>query len=107
MGQIENFFVCPNVAKSLPCWLFQFRKAKLRQPTGQRLSNVRGQQKEISIVPILFLCYEESLVSSNLNSKQLKFHGAHPTEGTAVRDFDATSASVRTTYACVYILYTM
>ena len=29
------------------------------------------------------------------------------TEGTAVRDFDATSASVRTTYACVYILNTM
>ena len=29
----------------LPCWLSQFRKAKLRQPTGQRLSNVRRQQK--------------------------------------------------------------
>ena len=31
-----------------------------------------------SIVPILFLCNEESLVSSNLNSKQLRFHGAQP-----------------------------
>ena len=67
----------PDVAKSLPCWLSQFRKAKLRQPTGQRLSNVRVQPKKISIVPILFLYYEESLVSSNLNSKQLRFHGAH------------------------------
>ena len=24
------------------------------------------------------LCYEESLVSSNLNSKQLRFHGIRP-----------------------------
>ena len=54
------------------------RKAKLRQPTGQRLSNIRKQQTKISIGPILFLYYEESLVSSNLNSKQLRFHGAHP-----------------------------
>ena len=36
------------------------------------------QQKKISIGPILFLYYKESLVSSNLNSKQLRFHGAHP-----------------------------
>ena len=28
--------------------------------------------------PILLLYYEESLVSSNSNSKQLRFHGAHP-----------------------------
>ena len=53
-------------------------KAKLRQPTGQRLSNIRTQQTKISIGPILFLYHEESLVSSHLNSKQLRFHGAHP-----------------------------
>ena len=29
-------------------------------------------------MPILFLYYEESLVSSNLNSKQLSFHCDHP-----------------------------
>ena len=52
--------------------------SKLRQPTGQRLSNVRTQQTKISIGQILFLYFEESLVSSNLNSKQLRFHGAHP-----------------------------
>jgi hypothetical protein len=56
----------------------KFSFSKLRQPTGQRLSNVRAQQTKISIGPILFLYYEESLVSSNLNSKQLRFHGAHP-----------------------------
>ena len=42
--------------------------AKLRQPLGQRLCNVRMQQKKI-IGPVLFSYYEESLVSSNLNSK--------------------------------------
>ena len=52
------------------------RKAKLRQPTGQRLSNVRMQQKKINLT--LFLYYEESLVSSNLNSNQLRFHGVRP-----------------------------
>ena len=62
----------PDVALS------QFRKAKLRQATGQRQSNVRKQQKKISIGPILFLCYEESLVSSNLNSKLLRFHCVRP-----------------------------
>ena len=55
-----------------------FRKAKLRQPTGQRLSNIRTQQTKISIGPILFLYYEERLVSSSLNSKQLRFHGVRP-----------------------------
>jgi hypothetical protein len=69
----------PDMAKSLPCWLSQFSFSKLRQPTGQRLSNIKTQQTKISIGPILFLYYEESLVSSNLNSKQLWFHGAHPT----------------------------
>ena len=59
-------------------WLSQFRKATLRQPKGQRLSNIMAQQKK-SIGPILFILYfEESLVSSNLNSKQHRFHGAHP-----------------------------
>ena len=35
------------------------------------------QQKK-SIRPMLFLYYEESLVSSNLNTKLLRFHCAHP-----------------------------
>ena len=74
-----NFcLLCPDIAKPLPCWLSQFRKAKLRQPTGQRLSNVRTPQTKISIGPILFSYYEESLVSSNLNSNLLRLHCAHP-----------------------------
>ena len=58
----------PDVALS------QFRKAKLRQPTGQRQNNVRTQPNKISIGPILFVYYEESLVLSNLNSKLVGFH---------------------------------
>ena len=41
------FFCCTLTLLSLPCWLSQFRKAKLRQPTGQRQSNVRTQQQKI------------------------------------------------------------
>ena len=58
--------------------------SKLRQPTGQRLNNLRTQQTKISIGQILLLYYEESLVSTNLNSKQLRFYDArinvNPTE---------------------------
>ena len=77
LAQLKFFLLRPDVAKSLPCWLSQFRKAELSQPTGQRQSNVRTQQKK-SIVPILFLYYEESLVSSNLNSNLLWFHCVRP-----------------------------
>ena len=50
----------------------QFRNAKLRQPTGHRLSNVRKQQKNFNWANLILM------LSSNLNSKQLRFHGAHP-----------------------------
>ena len=69
------FLLRPDVAKPLPCWLSQFRKAK----QGREL---RHEAIKKSIGPILFLCYEESLVSSNLNSKQLRFHGVRPNVGT-------------------------
>jgi hypothetical protein len=43
----KSFFLLrPDVALSLPCWLSQLRKAKLRQPTGQRQSNIKKQQKK-------------------------------------------------------------
>ena len=45
IGLIEFFLSFPDVAKLLPCWQSQFSFSKLRQPTGQRLSNVRTQQK--------------------------------------------------------------
>ena len=67
LAELNFLLLLPDVAKSLPCWLSQFWKAQLRQPTGQ-----------ISIGPILFLYYEESLISSNFNSKQLRFHGVRP-----------------------------
>ena len=51
--------------------------SKLRQPSGQRQSNVRTQQKK-SIRPILFLYYDESLVSSKMNSKLFRFHCVRP-----------------------------
>ena len=49
LAQLKFFLLRPDVAKSLPCWLSHFRKAKLRQPTGQRLSKVRTQQKKIQL----------------------------------------------------------
>jgi hypothetical protein len=85
LAQLNFLLFHPDVAKSLPCWLSQFRKARLRQPTGQRLSNIRTQQKIFSIGQILFLYYEESLVSSNFNSNLLRFHCAHPNEYTITR----------------------
>ena len=55
----------------------KFLSAKLRQPTGQRQSNVMTQHFFL-IGPILFLYYEESQVSSNLNSKLFRFHCVRP-----------------------------
>ena len=78
LAQLKKVLLRPEIALSLRCWLSQFSFSKLRQPTGHRLSNVLTKQTKISIGPMLFLYYEESLVSSNLNSKQLRFHGAHP-----------------------------
>ena len=59
IGLIEFFLLRPDVALSLLCWLSQFIFSKLWQPTGQRQSNVRTQQKIFLIGPILFLYYEE------------------------------------------------
>ena len=35
LAWLKDFLLCPDIAMSLPFWLSQFRKAKLRQPTGQ------------------------------------------------------------------------
>ena len=63
--------VCPVGCLSL-------EKLNCDSQQGRDLA-VRMQQTKISIGPILFLYYEESLVSSNLNSKLFRFHSAHPT----------------------------
>ena len=64
---------------------YKIRKAKLRQPTGQT-SKRQDATKIISIGPILFLYYEESLVSSNLNSNLLRFHCVRPSIHTSIHN---------------------
>ena len=49
LAQLKFLFVVSWRVLSLLCWLSQYRKAKLRQPTGQRLSNVRVQRKKIQL----------------------------------------------------------
>ena len=51
-----------------------------RAETEQR----QDATKKILIGPILFLYYEESLVSSNLNSNLFMFHCAHPNVGSKI-----------------------
>ena len=58
---------------NLSCLEFKFDDTQ----QGRELA-VRKQQKKVSILPILFLCQKECLVSSNLNSKQLRFHSVRP-----------------------------
>ena len=45
---------------------------------------------ERSLGPILFLYYEESLVSSNLNSKLFRFHSAHPNQYMGFNCFESS-----------------
>ena len=68
---------------------------KLNWDSQKGRGSVRTQTK-ISIGPIFFLYYEESLVSSNLNSKQLRFHVAHPNEYTLRFLFICTGPIIRT-----------
>ena len=51
-------------------------KKKMLLPAIAKSERQKATKK--SIVPILFLCYEESRVPSNLNSKQLRFYGVRP-----------------------------
>ena len=78
----------------------RIRKAKMRQPTRQRLSSVRMQQKKINL--ILFLYYEESLMSSNLNSNLLRFHCAHPNVHTKLQTYSTRTDIIR----CISKLFT-
>ena len=73
LAKLKLLFLHPEVAKCLPFWMSQLIKAKLRQPTGQRVSNVRVQRKKK-----IFFYWEESLASSNLNSKLFRFHCVRP-----------------------------
>ena len=75
IGPIE-FFCCILTLLSL-CPFGCLSSAFLNWDS-QHGKDIRKQQTKISIGPILFLYYEESQVLSNLNSKQFRFHGAHP-----------------------------
>ena len=72
LAELKFFLFLPDFANFLSCL------SKTKQ--ANRAENQQSQEatKKISILPILFLCQQESLVSSNLNSKQLRFHSVRP-----------------------------
>ena len=74
-GPIEIFVCCVLMLLSL-CPVGCLSLEKLNWDSQQ--GNVTVQQTKMSIEPFLFLYYEVSLASSNLNSKQLRFHGVGP-----------------------------
>ena len=56
---------------------FPFILYKKDSQQGRDLATSGGIKRN-SIELILFLYYEESLLSSNLNSKKFRFHGVRP-----------------------------
>ena len=59
---------------------------RIRTETANRAGTEQRQDATFILIgPILFLYYEESLVSSNLNSKLHRFHYAHPNIDTLLR----------------------
>ena len=86
IGLIEILFCCVLTLLSLcPVGCLSLEKFSWHSQQG-RDSNVRKQQNKISIRPILFLYYEESLISSNLNSKLFRFHCVGPNVGCSYVD---------------------
>ena len=51
LARLKKEMMHSDVALSMPCWLSQFNFSEVKQPTGQRQSNVRTKKK--SIEPIL------------------------------------------------------
>ena len=83
IGSIKNFLLRPDFAKFLPCWLSQYSQVSMKR--AARLTTYICSKASCSFNRdlrvtglILFLYYEESMVSSNLNSKQLWFHSVRP-----------------------------
>ena len=76
---VLNFFCCVLTLLCLcPVGCLSLEKLNWDSQQSRDLATSLCNKKK-SIVPILFLYYEESLVSSNLNSNLLRFHCAHPT----------------------------
>ena len=78
----QLIFCSPLTLISLcPVSCLSLGKLHLDSQQGTDLATL-GRNKKKSIGPILFLYYEESLVSSDLNSKQFRFHGVRPNVST-------------------------
>ena len=82
IGLIEFFLSFPDVAKLLPCWQSQFSFSKLRQPTGQRQSNIRMQKNFLgqSYYYIMRKVVKFVFKPTYLSWAPLKFHCAHPSK---------------------------
>ena len=74
LARLIFLLLCPDVAQPLPCWLSQFRKAKLRQ--GRDRATL-GRNKKIQLGQS-YSYIMENLVSSNLNSKLFKLYCVRP-----------------------------
>ena len=73
-----DFFCCILALLSLcPVGCLSWEKLNWDSQQGRDLAT-SGRNKKNSIGPILFLFYEESLVSSNLNSKLFRFYCVRP-----------------------------
>jgi hypothetical protein len=70
----------PDFPHSIKIRLAPLHCFLLRPETANRAETLHRQDatKNFLVGPILFLYYEESLVSSNLNSKLLWFHSVRP-----------------------------
>ena len=69
------FLLRPDFALSLPCWLSQF---SWDSQQSRDVATSGRNKNAFFIKPILFLYYEKSLLSSNLNSKLFSFHRVKP-----------------------------
>jgi hypothetical protein len=76
IGRIDFFFfLLPDFPSFLPYWLAQFCWDSQQD---RELAKSRSNKKKFQFCQSYSYVNRESLVSSNLNSKQLRFHGAHP-----------------------------
>ena len=89
LARLKKQMLLPFVALSLPC-------------LGRDRATSGCNKKKI-FRPILFLYYKESLISSNLNSKLLRFHCAHPNlhgSNLSTTPITAIAQSICTHYSC-------
>ena len=78
-------FLITNNCMNYICWLVSTIFTCLAETANRADTEQRQDATFFLIRPILFLYYEESLVSSNLNSKLFRFHCVRPMVHTKVR----------------------